>query len=373
MKPKVGIILLTFATPKWREELPRVLASIQELDYPKDSLELICVESKSPSGEQVKSWFESEWMPKVGTSLPHVTYLQTNEVVGFAGNNNHGYEKAVELGCDYIFLLNADAEAHPHAITAAVERAEADPSIAYVQSFLLLGDKTHVNSIGNAYQFLGFGYSNGYEWTREQAEVFFQKERVRNPKLAIGYASGAGMLGRVSAIKACGLFDEKFFLYHEDTDASLAARAHGYDVVVEPASIVYHHYEAEKTQVKKNYLIERNRWVLLLSYYSWWTLLLILPMAFVMEVALCLFAWRGGWWEEKKRAYLDFKNPELRAWIKERRKHIQSTRTKGDRALLRFAVGAIEFQGDSVKNPVLTYIGNPLMRAYWWVVKKVTF
>jgi GT2 family glycosyltransferase len=125
-----------------------------------------------------------------------------------------------------------------------------------------------VNSAGNAFHYLGFGYSSGYLWTEAQASDFFEAERKRNPELEIFYASGAGVLGRVSIIERCGLFDERFFMYHEDTDASFQARVRGYKVVIEPLSKVFHYYEFEKTQIKKNYWIERNRWVMILSASS---------------------------------------------------------------------------------------------------------
>jgi GT2 family glycosyltransferase len=365
-EPKVAIVYLTFATPNWREDIPRAMRSLMHLTYAREQVELICVESRSPNGERVKEWFEKEWMPKSGSELPRITYLYQDEKIGFPGNVNRGIFKAQELGCQYFYLLNEDAEVDPDFLGPLVARAEQDASIAYVQSFILLGqDRNRVNTVGNAYHFLGFGYSNGYEWTKAQAETFFETERKTNPDLEIGYASGAGVLGRIHPRH--GPFDEKFFMYHEDTDICLRARAEGKKIVIEPRSQIYHYYEFEKIQVKKNYWVERNRWVLLLSYYRFWTLFVLLPLIILMELGLVGFSLRKDWWREKFHVYRDLLDPQMWRWLGERRRVIQKERMISDRALLAPAVATIEFQG--VKNPVLTYIGNPIMKAYWALVK----
>ncbi|MDP3794010.1 MAG: glycosyltransferase family 2 protein [Candidatus Uhrbacteria bacterium] len=371
MFPKVGIIYLTYPTPEWQQDIDRCLTSLASISYPKDRIELICVESKGKL-PPVKPWFDQCWMPKSGRELPRITYLLKDEWIGFSGNNNLGFEKVKDLGCEYVYLLNEDTEIDADFLTRAVERAQADSKIAYVQSLILLGsNKNLVNTVGNAYHFLGFGYSNGYLWTRERAERFFVEERKRNPDLEIGYFSGAGVLGRVSIISECGLFDENFFSYHEDTDATLQARVRGYKIVVEPRSVIYHYYEFVKTQLKKNYWVERNRFVLLFSYARWWTWLLLLPMIVVMEFALFAFAIAGDWWGEKWKVYQEWMKPEFWQWVLQRRRAIQRARVIGDRELLRFAVSTIEFQGEGVRNPILTFIGNPLMRVYWRIARQL--
>ena len=369
--PKIGIIYLTYPLLKWEHDINGCLSSLEKINYPRDRLELICVESKGklPS---LKEWFEKTWMPKSGKELPHITYIHHDEYIGFSGNNNLGFAKAKELGCDYVHLTNEDTDVDPDYLLRAVERAEADPKIAFVQSLILLGEeRDKVNSMGNAFHYLGFGYSNGYKWKKARALAFFEKERQTNPELEIGYASGAAVLGRVSAIDACGgLFDEKFSSYHEDTDCCLRARMQGYKTVVEPTSILWHFYEFGKNKINY-YWMERNRYVLIFSYYRAWTLFVLFPMLVVMDLAITAFSLKNGWSEMKWKVYKDLTSKDFWKWIRERRQRIQAARTIGDRELLRYAVSDISFQEEAVKNPVLTYIGNPLLRAYWWVAKRI--
>lgn len=369
MQPKVGLIYLTFATPDWERDIPRCLASLEKMTYPKDRVELICIESKSDRGT-VKEWFEKTWMLKSARELPRITYLFSDQVIGFAGNGNRGFAEAKALGCDYIFLLNQDTEVDPNFLSRAVARAEQDPRIAYVQSFLLLGqDKKGVNSVGNAYHYLGFGYAKGYLWSRDEAERYFRAERRTNPDVEIGYASGAALLGRVSALEQCGLFDERFFLYHEDLDAALQARMRGWKIVIEPSSIVYHYYDFGRS-IKKYYWMERNRWAVLFSSFHPRTLFLILPMLFLMEVGSFFFALNGGWWRDKLRVYRELLSRDFWRWMRVRMTRLQKARTISDQAFLSYAVSIIEFQGKEVSHPLLTQIANPLMRFYWKLVRR---
>ena len=96
-------------------------------------------------------------------------------------------------------------------------------------------------------------------------------------------------------------------------------------------------------------------------------------MGLVLEVGLLLFAAKQGWIKEKLRAYaywLKFSSWKL--WLK-KRAYVQSIRKISDHEMIKTFVGKIEFNEQSIKNPVLDYIANPLMNLYWLVIKKVIF
>lgn len=378
MKPKVGIIYLTFPTKNWERDIDRAMRSFERLDYPKDRLELICVESKG-SRPPVKDWFEKTWMPKSGSSLPRLHYVFNDETIGFSGNNNLGLEIARQTGCEYIHLTNEDTDVAPDYLTHAVACAESDPNIGAVQSLILLGEeRDKINSIGNAFHFLGFGYSNGYK--RSIASLNTSPVSLsstpspsqgegRGEVGEIGYASGAGVLVRVAAIEG-ELFDEGFFSYHEDTDLSLSLKSRGYKVVIEPKSVIWHWYEFAKAKINY-YWMERNRYALIFSYYRPWTLFLILPALIGVDLATLILSIPGGWFDMKLKVYGDLFSPAFWRWIAKRRRVIGASRKVGDRELLKLAVASIEFQEAAVQNPVVTYIGNPVLKAYWWVVKRL--
>lgn len=367
--PKVGILYLTFPTAKWERDIPNAMKSLQQMTYPKDRVELICIESNS-NRESVWPWFENEWMPESEKSLPRITYLNHyDERLGFAENNNRCLDKARELGCEYVYLLNEDADAAPGFLEPIINKMEEDKSIAIAQSLILLGEeRDKVNTIGNAFHFLGFGYSLGYKWTKQRALQALEEEKKTNPDLTIAYASGAGMMVRVSDLEGKKLFDEAFFLYHEDTDASFQMHQRGKKVVIIPESIIYHWYEFSKS-ISKYYWMERNRFAMLWIHLSAKTLWLIAPLLISMELALLVFSLARGWWGEKKKVYKEITSESYWKWIREKRAEVQNARVIDDKQLTKLFIDQILFQDDSIENPLLTYVGNPVMKWYWKLAK----
>jgi GT2 family glycosyltransferase len=382
MLPKVGIIVLTWHRKETIEDLQGTFASLVKSDYPLDRIVLICEENWSPHG-QTWPWIEKEWLPRAGKDFPRIINVQHPTNAGYSGGNNIGLPAARVEGCDYVYLLNQDSDVDPSFITKAVERAEADPKVAFVQSLIMLGNEGErdlVNSSGNKHHFLGFGYSGGYRQRKAEALAELERERVMNPKLAVGYVSGAGLLCRMSFVEQYGipddgkpaLFDGKFFMYHEDTDATFNARIHGFEAVIEPSSIIYHHYQFSRS-VSKFYWMERNRFMMNLTYLKLGTLLLLLPAFVGVELISLVFAIRSGWYKEKLKSWAYFWKPSTWAWVWQRRRHAMRVRTIGDRELLRHSVAEILFQEGDAPSSVVTKIANPLMRLYWkiayWLIR----
>ncbi len=132
--------------------------------------------------------------------------------------------------------------------------------------------------------------------------------------------------------------------------------------------MIYHYYEFNKAKINY-YWMERNRWALLLIYLRPWTLFLLLPLLAVFEVALIAFSILRGWSDMKGKMMKEWFTRDYWRWIWGRRREMQARRTQGDREFLRLSVADIEFQEASVRNPLLEQLGNPLMRAYWAVVR----
>ena len=377
MLPKVAIVYLTYNTKDSIVDIPRCFESMTKLTYPMDRLEVICVENPSAHGA---SWpfIEEDWKPRGGKDFPVISHIEKNERdVGYSGACNVGIRIAQEHGCDYAFLLNQDADVDPDMITNAVKRAESDPKIGFVQSLVLLGqEKDRVNSIGNQLQFLGYGYAGGYRWTRKRAELELEEARAHNPDLEVPYYSGAAVLVRLSMVKELGpIYDTPFYMYHEDTDASLRARLRGWKVVIEPTSIMYHYYAFSKS-IKKFYWIERNRYMVWLSMFKWRTLILMMIPGIFVEIAAFLFSIRSGWWKERLRAFAFFFRPSTWKWIMKRRRDIQGTRVISDRALARWLEGRVLFQEEAqearsavgatgVNGNFVTKFANPALEIIW--------
>ena len=393
MTPKVAIIYLSFhSEPYWAN----VIDALKKSTYPKDQIEFIIVDNPHLAHGSSKKYIEEKILPLSGTELPRITFLPQEKNLGFAGGNNVGIKKALELGCEYVYLHNQDGFMAADCLTNLVEALENDRSIGVAQSLVMLYPETNlVNTAGNVYHYLGFGYSGGLRKELANANPTsprapLLKERVQsstaNVPLSlrrgtegevslggvqeIAYASGASLLLRADLLKKHGSLDEDFFAYHEDLEYSLRLKSLGYKIVVASQAVFFHQYSYSHKQ-DKHYLMERNRYATIFMYYHPLTILLLLPMALVLEAGLVLFSLRQGWLTEKLRAYGYWLNPaHWPQWLKKRRQ-IQATRKISDHELLRSAVSIIIFDDQAVANPILRCVGNPLMAGYWWLAKKV--
>jgi GT2 family glycosyltransferase len=358
MLPKVGIIYLSYHSEPYFE---RAWKALQTLDYPREQLEIIIVDNPHPEFGSSEKFIREQTQ---NSEIPAIILPQEKNI-GFAGGNNVGIKLALERGCDYVYLHNQDGFVEPGTVRKLVEAMEQDKTIGAAQSLIVLFPETDlINTSGNAYHYLGFGYSSHLREKKSQVKL--------KPTEEIGYASGASLILRADLLKQHGALDEDLFLYHEDLEYSLRLKSLGYRTVTVSDSIFYHEYSFTHNK-NKYYFLERNRYAVMLLYYRWPTLILLLPIAVIMEIGLCLFALKRGWINEKLRAYIYWlKGGNASLWLKKRQVR-QNKRLISDRTMLKQAVGTVIFDDSEIQSPLLKYLGNPLMSAYWFLVKKIIF
>ncbi len=343
---KVALAIVSYNSS---DKLKDCLASLVSQNYPIELVDYILVDNDS----------QDDSVAIVEASELSFKIIRNEINTGFAGANNQAFELARELGADYLVLLNDDTIVTPDWLNHLIVTAESSPHVAAVQAKLMLyPEKELINSFGNALTFLGFGYCNCYR----------EPDRPNIAPFEVAYPSGAAVAIKMSALQKTGLFDVKFFMYHEDVDLGWRLRLAGYQVLLEPQAVVFHKYSFAKADYKY-YHMDRNRLLVYFKNYSFWTLLLLMPAFKVMELGICFFAWRSGWLKHKFSGYWWL----LKHWryILSERKKIKQLRVVSDREILRLLVAEINFQ--EVNNPLLTKIVNPIMKIYLAVCKQIIF
>lgn len=358
--PKVAIIYLSFNSDIYLDD---VISSLQKITYPKDRVEFIVVDNPHPQFGSSMANLEEKLVPISGVSIPHVTLLPQKENLGFSGGNNMGVAWALEHGFDYVYFHNNDGFMAADCIEKMVAALEADKHIGAAQSLLLLYPETElVNSAGNSFNYLGFGYCGNFRVKKSDLKLKEIEE--------VGYASGASIIMRASLLKEYGFWEKDFFLYHEDIEYSLRMRAVGYKVVIVRDAVFYHKYQFSRNK-DKFYYMERNRYAVMLMYFKWQTLLVLLPMALIMELGLIFFSLVSGWFETRINIYKYWLSSEnWKLWLA-KRKHIQSIRMVTDKQLLKLASDKVIFEEKDINNPLLKYVANPLMTAYWALARLI--
>jgi GT2 family glycosyltransferase len=267
----------------------------------------------------------------------------------------------MERGCDYVFLLNHDAKPGVDAIKESVRVAEAHKDAGAVQPMLLLWQKPdRLNSSGNDVHFLGFGL------TRDFGKYRTDVKRTEGEE--IGYASGAGVLYRVAALKEVGLLEEYFWMYHEDLELGWRLRLAGWKSVLAPTAFVYHDYEFHRS-TKKMYWMERNRLLTHLSHLSPRSFLLLAPALLLIEKVVFVGACMNGWGREKWRSWGWVFDRSAWQYIARAHADVRRLRRVDDREACAIFVGRIEHQG--VDHVLVRRLLNPLLAAYWGVVKRL--
>ncbi|MDX6566792.1 MAG: hypothetical protein QOE10_2454 [Gaiellales bacterium] len=272
--------------------------------------------------------------------------------VGFGGGCNRG---AREVDADVLVFVNPDTVVQPGAL-AALARALEAPDVGVVQARLrLLKEPELLNSSGNVVHVSGLAWPGGY---RDPAD------RLVSPA-DIAYASGAAFAIRREVFSELGGFTEELFLYQEDLELSWRAHLYGLRVLVLPDADVLHDYVLDRPARQKEYYLERNRLIVVLSAYSGRLLLLLAPVLLAVEAGIVLVAWRQGWLREKARGWAWL--VRNRAWLAAHRRETQGLRRVGDRDLARFLTPVVDPR--MLELPPGVAALNGLVSAWWHGVR----
>jgi GT2 family glycosyltransferase len=357
--PTIAIVyLLYYHNESYIDDMVQALTLV---DYPKDKLALVIVSNPHAEHGHFLHYIEDTVLPQSTKQLPRVVVLPQEQNIGFAEGNNAGSDWAIAHGYDYVFFHNNDGFIDRGSLRPIAMHMEAHPHVGAAQMLMLLyPDTAYINSTGNMFHYLGFGYSGNYR--KKLADVPLHDIED------IAYASGAALFVRASAIAKLGAWETGFFMYHEDVEWSLRLRIAGYDVHMVRDSIFFHKYQFSRS-ITNFFWMERNRYGVLLMFYRWPTLVLLAPMLLVMEIGQIFFAFKRGWFHERIKLYRYWiKKESWSMWLK-KRTNIQSIRTRPDRYLLKYTVPTIRFQEKFMEHWLLSYVANPIMTVYYWGIR----
>jgi GT2 family glycosyltransferase len=263
LTPTLSVVLVSYHS---RGDLERCLPSLARQGV--EGVETIVVDHAP--GDGTGAWLAEQH--------PHVRVVPNPANPGYGGGNNLGLRHARGA---WTLVLNPDTELRPGALTALLAAAEAHPD-ALVTAKLLHPDGT-VNACGNVMHPTGITVCGALGEPAERYRGVWPVPLV----------SGAAFIARTDLLRELGSFDETYFMYLEDADLSLRARARGHAVLCAADAEVMHHYDLAMTPAKL-YWLERNRWLTLLKNYERVTLWRLAPALALTEAATWAFALLRG-------------------------------------------------------------------------------
>jgi GT2 family glycosyltransferase len=216
-KSKVAIIILNW---NGKNDTIECLKSLGQITY--SNYEIVVVDNGS-TDESVKY---------VKSIFPHISLIENIKNLGFAAGNNAGIRHALMHHPDFVLVLNNDTVVDTHFLNELVKVAESDPVIGAVQPKLIRQDDP---SIVDSY---GIRLAcNGDVRDDKAGET--DNQNVRMPYQVFGACAAAALYKR-TVLEATGLFDDDFFLVHNDTDLSWRIRLAGYKICLVPSAVVFH-------------------------------------------------------------------------------------------------------------------------------------
>ncbi|MGH3801284.1 MAG: glycosyltransferase, partial [Pseudonocardiaceae bacterium] len=141
--PRVSVIVVNYRGAEHTVTCLRAL--LDELDWPAEALELICVDNASGDGSA----------KRIAAAVPQARLIRCATNIGFAGGCNLGVSNATG---SIVGFLNNDARPHRGWVRAAVEALSEGPDIAAVASKVLDWDGERIDYVDGGLTWYGMGY-----------------------------------------------------------------------------------------------------------------------------------------------------------------------------------------------------------------------
>ena len=218
----VGLALVTY---QGAEDLPRFLATLPASVEPY-AVEVIGIDNVSTDRS-------AEIVEKFGGRV-----IRNPRNVGLAAAINQG---AAAASAEWILVANPDTQLTPGAIAALVETAKSDDRIGMIGPAIARLDGTPYPS-GRRFPSLAVGIAHavlGGVWPGNPATRRYFGEPVTEVS-DVDWISGCCMLFRREAFDAVGGFDDRYFLYFEETKMALDMHRAGWWVVLDPSVEIRH-------------------------------------------------------------------------------------------------------------------------------------
>lgn len=202
MSPRISIVILSFnRAAMLRQSVLAALAQARPAD------EIIVVDNESPASDDIAA---------LVAGFPHVRHVRTGANLGFARGMNVGLQ---QVAGELVLLTEDDMILHPGALGRLEDAHEAAGAPALLSGIMRDRDTGTV-------WFAGATVALGATFRRELHHR--GAAQVEAPATyPTDYIAGAFVFGRTALLRELGGFRDEFFMYWEDDELCLRARAAG--------------------------------------------------------------------------------------------------------------------------------------------------
>lgn len=254
---KVSVIIVHY---KAKQELFDCLKSIYNSDS-KNLLEIIVVDN-----DELKTINR-----EIKVKFPKVKYIENHKNNGYGAGNNLGARNAKG---EYLLFLNPDTIILDDAIDKLVEFISQDDKIAIV-SPLLLDKEQKVSKLQGTCALtpisaiFALSFINKYFPNNPISRNYYNLDWDKTKDLEVDVIPGSAFLIRKKVFEEIGRFDEKLFLYFEESDLCKRVKEKGYKIFITVNAKVIHLWgRSTKSLSNTKEIFEQSKYYYFQKHYG---------------------------------------------------------------------------------------------------------
>jgi len=264
---KVSVVIAYYKKKKAMDEC---LASIFKTNYP--NFEVIMVDNASNDG--AAEFFQRKYVQL------KVAKNDANRGSGGAWNTGFGL---ISQDSKYVAFIDCDVVVDPNWLTELVMVAEEDFQIGGCQPKILsYWQPSMFEYNGSAGMWM-----DCYGYALNRGRIFYHREEDEGQydfPCETFFIGGSVFFVRSDILRETGLFDESFFIYHEELDLAWRIRLNGYKLVCVPSSVIWHKGGGKRDK-KTLFLKHRNNIYMMIKNYNLKNLTRYLPFRLFLDLA----------------------------------------------------------------------------------------
>jgi len=215
------------------------IKSIREANWGDLSYEIIVVDNNSNDylGE-ILSW-----------QYPDIKFVQSKKNLGMGAGNNLGFKRA---SGKYFVVMNPDTIAMPETFQILYRYMENNPRVGLVGPKQFNPDRSVQRSCYRWHSLLTPIYRRtfvgSYKFGQNDLDRFLMADFNHDQILSVDWLLGSFLFMRSEVYQALGGFDDRFFLYFEDTDLCRRFHRAGWRVMYNPEAQIIHNHNRQSAR-----------------------------------------------------------------------------------------------------------------------------
>lgn len=229
--PSVGIVI---AVHQAGDDLDKALESIRRSRWRPEAVILIDNGSTDGSIESALARYQG------------LTVLRNSGNLGFGTACNQGLDLVRQRGCDFVFLLNQDAQLESDTLGSMVEWADLHNRAAVIGCLTISSDRSHYSDPLDSIVLYNGSWRRWLPTWQRLPDIGSPARKVNREPRQVDYVWGHGMLMRLDALGHAP-FDQGFFMYYEDMDLCWRLQEAGWEIWCD-SRVILRHYQSEPSR-----------------------------------------------------------------------------------------------------------------------------